>query len=166
MSYKNVIQTVHKKFPDAVVKETVNKGQREITLAKGQFFEAMRVLQDNPDLPYDLLIDILGIDHTPRTPRFDLVYILLSTKDFSRLIVRLQAEEGEEIPSVSSIWHSANWGEREVYDLMGIPFSDHPDLKRILTWKNFEGHPLRKDFPLEGKDFDKPFDPETIEDYP
>ena len=166
MSYKNVIQTIHKKFPDAVVKETVNKGQREITLAKGQFFEAMRVLQDNPDLPYDLLIDILGIDHTPRTPRFDLVYILLSTKDFSRLIVRLQAEEGEEIPSVSSIWHSANWGEREVYDLMGIPFSDHPDLKRILTWKNFEGHPLRKDFPLEGKDFDKPFDPETIEDYP
>jgi NADH-quinone oxidoreductase subunit C len=166
MSYKNVIQTIHKKFPDAVVKETVNKGQREITLAKGQFYEAMRVLQDNPDLPYDLLIDILGIDHTPRTPRFDLVYILLSTKDFSRLIVRLQAEEGEEIPSVSSIWHSANWGEREVYDLMGIPFSDHPDLKRILTWKNFEGHPLRKDFPLEGKDFDKPFDPETIEDYP
>jgi NADH-quinone oxidoreductase subunit C len=166
MSYKNVIQTVHRKFPDAVIKESVNKGQREITLAKGQFYEAMRVLQDNPDLPYDLLIDILGIDHTPRTPRFDLVYILLSTKDFSRLIVRLQAEEGEEIPSVSSIWHSANWGEREVYDLMGIPFSDHPDLKRILTWKNFEGHPLRKDFPLEGKDFDKPFDPETIEDYP
>jgi NADH-quinone oxidoreductase subunit C len=89
----------------------------------------------------------------------------LSTKDFSRLIVRLKAEEGEEIPSVSSIWHSADWAEREVYDLMGIPFSDHPDLKRILTWKNFEGHPLRKDFPLEGKDFDKPFDPETIEDY-
>ena len=165
MSYKNVIQTIRKKFPDAILKETVNKGQREITLAQSQFYETMGVLQDNPDLPYDLLIDILGIDYMPRTPRFDLIYVLLSTKDFSRLIVRLQAEEGEEIPSVSSIWHSADWGEREVYDLMGIPFSDHPDLKRILTWKNFEGHPLRKDFPLEGKDFDKPFDPETIEDY-
>jgi NADH-quinone oxidoreductase subunit C len=165
MSYKNVIQTIHKKFPESVVNECENKGQREISLAKSQFYETMRVLQENPDLPYDLLIDILGIDYTPRTPRFDLVYVLLSTKDFSRLIVRLKAEEGEEIPSVSSIWHSADWAEREVYDLMGIPFSDHPDLKRILTWKNFEGHPLRKDFPLEGKDFDKPFDPETIEDY-
>jgi NADH-quinone oxidoreductase subunit C len=126
----------------------------------------MLTLHDNDDLPYDLLFDVLGIDRLPEKPRFDLIYILMSTKDFSRLFVRLKVEEGEQVPSVSSIWHSANWGEREVYDLMGIAFSDHPDLKRILMWKNFEGHPLRKDFPLEGKGFDRPFDPETIEDYP
>ncbi len=166
MSYKNVIESIHKKFPEAIIKASENKGQKEITLAHSDFFETMRALHDHPDFPYDMLIDILGIDRTPRKPRFDLVYILMTTKDFSRLFVRRQAEEGEEIPSVSGIWQSADWGEREVYDLMGIPFSGHPNLKRILTWKNFEGHPLRKDFPLEGKDFDKPFDPETIEDYP
>lgn len=165
MSYKNVIQTIHKKFPESIVKECENNGQREITLAQSQFLETMRALHDNSDLPYDMLTDILGIDRTPAKPRFDLVYILMSTQDFSRLVVRLKVEEGEEVPSVSSIWNSANWAEREVYDLMGITFSGHPDLKRILTWKNFDGHPLRKDFPLEGKDFDKPFDPETIEDY-
>ena len=166
MSYKNVIQTIQKKFPEAVIKEGQNTGQKEVTLAQSEFFKAMRTLHDNSDLPCDLLIDILAIDRTPRKPRFDLVYILMSTLDFSRLFVRLEADEGEEVPSVSSIWQSANWAEREVYDLMGITFSGHPDLKRILTWKNFEGHPLCKDFPLEGKDFDKPFDPETIEDYP
>lgn len=165
MSYINVIQTIQKKFPESIVNECENNGQREITLAQNQFFETMRTMHENNDLPYDLLIDILGIDRTPAKPRFDLVYILMSTQDFSRLVVRLKVEEGEEVPSVSSIWHSANWAEREVYDLMGITFSNHPDLKRILTWKNFEGHPLRKDFPLEGKDFDKPFDPESIEDY-
>jgi NADH-quinone oxidoreductase subunit C len=166
MSYKNVIQTIQKKFPEAVIKEGQNFGQREVSLAPSEFVEAMRILHGNSDLPCDLLIDILSIDRTPRKPRFDLVYILMSTQDFSRLLVRLEADEGEEVPSVSSIWHSANWAEREVYDLMGITFSGHPELKRILTWKNFEGHPLCKDFPLEGKDFDKPFDPETIDDYP
>jgi NADH/F420H2 dehydrogenase subunit C len=165
MSYINVIQTIQKKFPESIVNECENNGQREITLAQNEFFETMRTMHENNDLPYDLLIDILGIDRTPAKPRFDLVYILMSTQDFSRLVVRLKVEEGEEVPSVSSIWRSANWAEREVYDLMGITFSNHPDLKRILTWKNFEGHPLRKDFPLEGKDFDKPFDPESIEDY-
>jgi len=90
---------------------------------------------------------------------------LLSTKNFTRLIVRMEIDEGQDVPSVSSIWHSADWAEREVFDLMGIPFSNHPNLQRILMWENFEGHPLRKDFPLEGKDFDKPFDPTTIQDY-
>ena len=165
MSYKNLIQTIQEKFPESIVNEGQNSGHNEITLAQNEFFETMRTLHENSDLPYDLLIDILGIDRTPAEPRFDIVYILMSTKDFSRLVVRLKVEEGEEVSSVSSIWYSANWAEREVYDLMGITFSNHPDLKRILTWKNFEGHPLRKDFPLEGKDFDKPFDPETIEDY-
>ncbi len=165
MSYINVIQTIQKKFPESIVKECENNGQREITLAQDEFFETMRTLHENSDLPYDLLIDILGIDRTPAKPRFDLVYILMSTQDFSRLVVRLKVEEGEEVPSVSSIWYSANWAEREVYDLMGITFSGHPDLKRILTWKNFEGHPLRKDFPLEGKDFDILNDPATTEVY-
>jgi NADH-quinone oxidoreductase subunit C len=166
MSYTNVIQTIHKKFPEAVIREGQSFGQKEIILMQSEFLKTMRFLQNNSDLPFDLLIDILSIDRTPRTPRFDLVYILLSTKDSSRLLVRLEAGEGDEVPSVSGIWHSANWAEREVYDLMGITFSGHPDLTRILTWKNFEGHPLRKTFPLEGKDFDKPFDPETIDDYP
>ena len=112
-----------------------------------------------------MLTDVVGIDRTPRAPRFDLLYLLLSSKNFTRLSVRLETDEGQDVPSVSSIWHSANWAEREVFDLLGISFSNHPDLRRILTWENFEGHPLRKDFPLEGKDFDKPFDTKTIKDY-
>jgi NADH-quinone oxidoreductase subunit C len=81
------------------------------------------------------------------------LYILFSSKDVTRLIVKIQSDDGQSIPSVSDIWNSADWGEREVFDLMGVTFSNHPDLRRILTWENFEGHPLRKDFPLEGKDF-------------
>ena len=97
MSYQNVIQTIKKKFPGSIEKEGQNGGQREITLAHSEFLETMRTLHDNDDLPYDLLIDILGIDRTPATPRFDLVYVLMSTQDFSRLLVRLKVEEGEEV---------------------------------------------------------------------
>ena len=112
-----------------------------------------------------MLTDIVGIDRTPRAPRFDVLYLLLSSRDFTRLIIRAGNRRWAGSPQREHIWHSANWGEREVFDLLGISFSNHPDLRRILTWEDFEGHPLRKDFPLEGKDFDKPFDPATIKDY-
>jgi NADH-quinone oxidoreductase subunit C len=78
-----------------------------------------------------------------------------------RLRVKVRLEEGEAVPSVASVWNAANWLEREAYDLFGIPFENHPDLRRILLWDGFEGHPLRKDFPLEGPDFDNPVLPEA-----
>lgn len=160
MDIKTVLSTIEKAHPGAVDRVS---GENEITLNTDRFADVMHMLHD--DLGFDMLTDIAAMDRMPRVLRFDLVYILLSTKDFSRLFVRLAVGEDDAVPSVSSIWASGNWAEREVYDLMGITFADHPDLRRILTWKNFEGHPLRKDFPLEGKDFDKPFDTTTIKDY-
>lgn len=162
---QTVINAISQKYPHAIIKQGDAQGIFEITLAADAFLEVMKLLHEHKPFPFDMLTDILGIDLTPRTPRFDLVYLLLSTQNFTRLIVRMEIDEDQEVPSVSSIWHSADWAEREVFDMMGIPFSNHPNLHRILMWENFEGHPLRKDFPLEGKDFDKPFDPTTIQDY-
>lgn len=165
MEIQTIVDTISAKFSGAIVKQGINNGAPEITVTADSFYQVMKTLHEDKALVFDMLSDIVGIDRMPKTPRFDVCYILLSTKDFSRLIVRLEAEEGKDVPSVSDIWHSADWAEREVFDLVGIRFSNHPDLRRILTWENFEGHPLRKDFPLEGKDFDKPFDPTIIKDY-
>jgi len=165
MELKKIINTICEKYPGSILKETDRKDIKEITVAEQSFYEVMKTLQGDEDCGFDMLTDVVGIDRMPRAPRFDLLYLLLSSKDFTRLIIRLETDEEQEVPSVSSIWQSANWGEREVFDLLGISFSNHPNLRRILTWENFEGHPLRKDFPLEGKDFNKPFDPTTIKDY-
>ncbi len=165
MEFKTVVDKISAKCPGSIVKQGDRHGTGEITVSAESFFEVMKTLQGDPDLSFDILIDVVGIDWLPRAPRFDLVYVLLSTRDFTRLLVRMEVGEGQDVPSVTGIWQSANWAEREVFDLMGVNFTDHPDLRRILTWENFEGHPLRKDFPLEGKDFDKPFDVKTIKDY-
>ena len=165
MELNTIVNTICEKCPGSILQETDRHGIKEITVAEQSFYEVMKTLQGDEDCGFDMLTDVVGIDRMPRAPRFDLLYLLLSSKDFTRLIIRLETDEEQEVPSVSSIWQSANWGEREVFDLLGISFSNHPNLRRILTWENFEGHPLRKDFPLEGKDFNKPFDPKTIKDW-
>ena len=165
MELNTIVKAICEKYPGSILKETDHHGNLEITVAAQSFYEVMKTLQGDERFGFDMLTDVVGIDRTPRAPRFDVLYLLLSSKDFTRLSVRLETDEGQQVPSVSNIWHSANWGEREMFDLLGISFSNHPDLRRILTWEEFEGHPLRKDFPLEGKDFNKPFDPTTIKDY-
>ena len=162
MEIDKTVSALSSKCPDSILKRAEHHGTVEITVAAESFHKVMQTLRD---MGFDMLTDVVGIDRMPRTVRFDVIYLLMSMVDFSRLAVKVEAAEGQDVPSVSNIWNSANWGEREVFDLLGISFSGHPDLRRILTWENFEGHPLRKDFPLEGKDFDKPFDPETIKDY-
>lgn len=164
MELDQIVNVIREQCPGAVLKRTDTHGIGEIGVGPQSLYEVMEILHGDK-AAFDMLTDIVGVDRMPRTPRFDLLYLLLSLRDFTRLIVRLEIDEGQEVPTVSSIWRSANWAEREVYDLLGISFSNHPDLRRILTWENFEGHPLRKDFPLEGKDFDKPFDLGTIKDY-
>lgn len=162
MNIKTIVDRLEKVNPGAIDRVS---GKNEITMNPDGFLKTMQTLHDDEALAFDMLVDIAAMDRTPRVPRFDLVYVLICSKDFSRLLVRICAGENDETPSICSIWASGNWAEREVYDLMGITFSGHPDLRRILTWKNFEGHPLQKDFPLEGKDFDKQFDTTSIEDY-
>lgn len=99
-----------------------------------------------------LLVDLCGVDHRPREPRFDLLYVLHGFEANRRIRLLVRGGEETPVPTVSKVWRGADWLEREVWDLLGVRFADHPDLTRILLWEGFEGHPLRKDFPLEGDD--------------
>src|SRR5262245_51808887 len=107
-------------------------------------------LRDDPECLFVSLIDICGVDHPEREKRFDVVYHLLSPKHNRRIRIKVETDEATAVPSAAAIFPAANWFERETYDLYGIVFSGHRDLRRILTDYGFEGHPLRKDFPLTG----------------
>jgi len=108
------------------------------------------ILRDSSWFRFSTLIDLTCVDNFPNSPRFEINYFLLSCYYNQRLQIKVFLEENHLVPSVSSIYKSANWLEREIWDLFGVFFSNHPDLRRILTDYGFEGHPLRKDFPLSG----------------
>ena len=112
--------------------------------------ETIQFLKSNDNCKFKQLIDIAGVDYPEEEKRFQLVYLFLSHELNSRIKVMIKLEIGKKIPSITKIFPSANWMEREVFDMYGIEFENHPDLRRILTDYNFEGHPLRKDFPLTG----------------
>ena len=107
-------------------------------------------LRDDSQCQFQLLMDVCGVDYPSRDPRFDVVYNLLSMRQNQRIRVKVMTDEATPVPSVTTVFSSAGWWERETWDLYGIFFADHPDLRRILTDYGFEGHPLRKDFPLTG----------------
>jgi NADH-quinone oxidoreductase subunit C len=107
-------------------------------------------LRDDPKCLFQVLVDVCGVDYPERPERFDVVYNLLSVKLDQRIRVKTTADETSPVPSVTGLFSAAGWYEREAWDLYGIYFADHPDLRRILTDYGFEGHPLRKDFPLTG----------------
>jgi NADH-quinone oxidoreductase subunit C len=114
--------------------------------------DVCRTLRDHPALQFAVCLDITAADHFPRRPRFDVVYTLVSTANTLTLRVKVQlATEHESVPTVSAVWPAANWLEREVWDLYGIVFTGHPNLARLLTPDDWEGHPLRKDYPVQVK---------------
>ena len=149
------------RFPTLLMNVTTFRGETTVSIPKDRVLEICRFLYSDPDLQFHVLTDLCGVDFYPQDPRFEVVYLLYSMKNNLRFRVKTKVAERESIPSVESIWKAANWLEREVYDLYGIVFENHPDLRRILLWEGFEGHPLRKDFPVEGPDFDKSFVPEV-----
>jgi len=155
------VKKLKEKFLNSILEITIFRGEVTVTVSKGEIFDICKFLHSDSDLQYHLLTDLCGLDFFPRTPRFGVVYLLYSMKSNQRLRLKTSVGETESIPSVESIWRIANWYEREVYDLFGIAFDNHPDLRRIMLWDGYEGHPLRKDFPVEGPDFDKPFVPEV-----
>jgi NADH-quinone oxidoreductase subunit C len=116
------------------------------------------------DHGFTYLVDLCGADYPQRTPRFDVVYQLHRFGDERRIRLKVTADEDTPVPSVSGVFRTANWPEREVWDLYGVPFSGHPDLTRILLWEGFNGHPLRKDFPVEGIDTGAAIYPEYYEE--
>jgi len=155
------VEKLKEKFPNSVLEVMTFRGEVTVTVSKGDIFEICKFLHSDPNLQFHLLTDLCGLDFFPQAPRFGVVYLLCSLKNNQRLRVKTRVGETESIPSVESIWKVANWYEREAYDLFGIRFENHPDLRRILLWDGYEGYPLRKDYPTEGPDFDKPFVPEV-----
>jgi NADH-quinone oxidoreductase subunit C len=135
--------------PDAVVSTHARLGDATAVIRASHLVEVMRFLRDDPALAFDMLSDVCAVDYLPRVPRFEVVYHLYSVAKNHRLRVKVQVDENTSVPSVTPLWASANWMEREVYDLYGVGFDGHPDLRRILLYDEFEGHPLRKDYPKE-----------------
>ena len=115
-----------------------------------------QTLEKFAELGYELLLDISSVDHMGETPRFEMVYELATLDDSKHVRVKARVAEDVEVPSAVSIWKTANWHEREVYDMMGIKFKGHPQMERILMWEGFPHFPLRKDFPLAGKESEMP----------
>jgi NADH-quinone oxidoreductase subunit C len=125
-------------------------GELSITVPATALPRVLKWLRDDPATMFKELVDVCGVDYPDREQRFDVVYHLLSMHHNQRLRVRVLTDEATPVPSVTGIFRSAGWFEREAWDMYGIMFADHPDLRRILTDYGFEGHPLRKDFPLTG----------------
>jgi NADH-quinone oxidoreductase subunit C len=145
------------KFPEAVQAVSEFRGETTVIVDKGQLRAVMTFLKESEETLYDLLVDIAGVDSGSESPRFFVVYLLHSIKFNNRMMIKIPVAESSPLDTVSDIWKAADWMEREVYDMFGIKFSNHPDLRRILLPDDFVGHPLRKEFPLKGDDFDKPF---------
>jgi len=132
----------------AVTATTLGRGELTIDVAASEILRAMAHLQGEGD--FKILVDICGVDWPQRAKRFDVVYHLLSLTKNVRVRIKTQVGEGESISSINAVYPAAGWFERECFDMYGIPFTDHPDMRRILTDYGFSGYPLRKDFPLTG----------------
>jgi NADH-quinone oxidoreductase subunit C len=136
--------------PGAVEQVSFYVGDWTAIVPAGKLLEAARFLRDSPELAFDFCSDVTASDWPTRPQRFDVIYCLYSTRFHSRLRLKVRAAEKDPVPSVCVIWPAANWLEREVYDLFGVNFVGHPDLRRILMPDDWQGFPQRKDYPLEG----------------
>jgi NADH-quinone oxidoreductase subunit C len=148
------LQTIAAKLagvaPGAVVESTFALGELTLTVDPARLIETLQFLRDDPAAQFVSIIDISGVDYPQREKRFDVVYHLLSPKLNRRIRLKLSTDEETPVASATAVYPGADWYEREVYDLFGVMFEGHPDLRRILTDYGFEGHPLRKDFPMTG----------------
>jgi NADH-quinone oxidoreductase subunit C len=149
MTTEEALSLLEKSFGAKIHNKTEFRGEVSYTIAADDLREISGFCRD--ELLFDYLIDITSIDNLGEEPRFEIVYHLYSMPNASPLRLKLKVpEEAGAVDTVSDIWPTANWHEREIYDMMGIKFSGHPDLRRILMWDGYPYFPLRKDFPLEG----------------
>lgn len=150
MSLDELGETIRAALPDAVTGATVAYGELTLEAQAGRIIAVLRHLRDDPACLFRNIIDICGVDYPGRERRFDVVYHLLSPKHNRRIRVKVQTDETTPIASATDVFPGALWFERETYDLYGVLFTGHPDLRRLLTDYGFDGHPLRKDFPTSG----------------
>ena len=137
-------------LPDAVEQVSYWVGDWTAILPPSRLVEVARFLKEHGDAAFDYCSDVTASDWPPRPQRFDVVYCLYSTRHRHRVRLKVRAGDGDPVPSVADVWPAANWLEREVYDMFGVNFTEHPDRRRILMPPEWQGHPQRKDYPLEG----------------
>ena len=155
MTSSDAVSKIRSQFQSAVTGESSFRGETSLTVSASALHEICAFCAKV--LGFDYLIDISSVDHFGDEPRFEVVYELYSLSDGVHLRLKAPVSEDDcRIDSVADIWPTANWHEREAWDMMGIRFTNHPDLRRILMWEGYPFHPLRKDFPLEGKPSDVP----------
>jgi len=150
MTVYDLEQTVNSGLTTTVKISKINFGQLFIEIDIEALYSTILYLKTNNKCRFKQLIDITAVDYPKKAKRFKLVYLLLSHENNLRILININIDEKTHVPSITKIFPSANWMEREVFDMYGVSFKDHPDLRRILTDYGFEGHPLRKDFPLTG----------------
>ena len=147
---KDIGDHVAAAFPQDVIRTEITHGELMVTVRRDAILRALTFLRDDRKCLFKQLMDLCGVDFPDRAERFDVVYNLLSLHNNQRIRVKVTTDEDTPVPSCVGVFSAAGWFEREAWDLLGIYFADHPDLRRILTDYGFEGHPLRKDFPLTG----------------
>ena len=151
---KNNLQKLEKlvnsELASKIQKSIIENDELLIEVNQSNLVESIQLLKSNNFFKFRQLIDIAGVDYPENEKRFELIYLLLSHENNLRIKIKTSFDLDQTIPSITKIFPSANWMEREVFDMYGIKFKNHPDLRRILTDYNFKGHPLRKDFPLTG----------------
>lgn len=155
MNLAQVSESLVARFDDSITGRGEFRGEVTLSLKPDAIHEVCEFCRD--ELAFDLLLDISSVDHFENEPRYEIVYELYSLENHLSLRLKtIATEDDPTVRSVSDIWPAADWHEREIWDMMGIRFSGHPDLRRILMWEGYPYHPLRKDFPLEGKFSDVP----------
>lgn len=143
-------QAIARALPESVADYGVAKGELTITSRAADIVKVVTFLRDDPGCQFFAFVDVTAVDWPQRERRFDVVYHLLSPTKNWRVRIKVETDENTPVPSIIDVFPGANWFEREVFDLYGVLFSGHPDMRRILTDYGFSGHPLRKDFPLTG----------------
>jgi NADH-quinone oxidoreductase subunit C len=148
MEKKKVVDDLKKKFSEKIKEVSVQFGDEILLIERDSLLDIVQFLKDEP-YSYSMLLDLTCVDFKGQEPRFEMVYHLFSISNGQRLRIKARLSEKDlQVDSLTSLWKNANWLEREVYDMFGVEFKGHPDLRRIFMYDGFEGHPLRKDFPL------------------
>jgi NADH-quinone oxidoreductase subunit C len=149
---KTVLDELKERFGDDIIQTVIFAGEFTAIVKANKWVDILKFLKDDSLDKYDFMTDLCGVDQLERQPRFDVVVHLQSMKNFKRIRVKTSVCDGEELDTLSSLWKTANWHEREAFDLLGIHFKGHPNLERILLPDDFLGHPLRKDYPLKAEE--------------
>ncbi|MCX5882487.1 MAG: NADH-quinone oxidoreductase subunit C [Deltaproteobacteria bacterium] len=144
------INKLNSRFPESIVETHSYRGADTAVVRKEDLLEICQFLRDDKELQYNFMMDLTAVDYLGREPRFEVVYHLYSLAFNRRFRIKTRVSEAEcNVDSIVSLWPSANWFEREVYDMYGVIFKGHPELRRILLYEEFQGHPLRKDYPIK-----------------